>query len=339
MARFFCVKHGALAIGIAMSRTNFSGSGSRAEGGRLRVFCGIWDMLMFLISAAVVAGVCLIVFSTPDADIMRLVAAFDLFACFLFLADVFGRWIAGGAKLSFWRSGWVDLASSIPYAYYLRFGRLYSMGRLAKRLGVGRFISDAFVRSGFGSLLAFSTIAFLLSIWICGMAILHFERAAAHALIKTPFDAIWFAFGTVTTVGYGDVYPVTWQGRVVAIVLMMVGIGLFSLNSGLWASWLVRRLHLGTLEKGGGLGGGEGFGELGDGVENFAETEKPGGVDNFAGGTGRGAESAGAETRARLSAAEGGQNSAGTGAGGAGAGANESADTGAPRSGSGSGGA
>ena len=295
-----------------MNRTNFSGSRSRAKGGRLRAFCRIWDMLMFLISAAVVAGACLIVFSTPDADIMRLVAAFDLFACILFLADVFGRWIAGGAKLSFWRSGWADLASSIPYAYYLRFGRLYSMCGSAKRLGLGKFLSDAFVRSGFGSLLAFSTIAFLLSIWICGMAILHFERSAAHALIKTPFDAIWFAFGTVTTVGYGDVYPVTWQGRVAAIVLMVVGIGLFSLNSGLWASWLVRRLHLETLESGGRPGGGGGFGEIGEGVENFAESENPNGADDFARAAECGGESAGSETQARTDSAEGVSDAIGT---------------------------
>ena len=54
--------------------------------------------------------------------------------------------------------------------------------------------------------------------------------------IKTAGDAIWWSVTTVTTVGYGDRYPVTFEGRVLAMGLMVAGVGLFSVMSGLVAS-------------------------------------------------------------------------------------------------------
>jgi voltage-gated potassium channel len=59
------------------------------------------------------------------------------------------------------------------------------------------------------------------------IAILHVETAA-NSNIRTPGDALWWAFTTITTVGYGDKYPVTFEGRAVAVVLMIVGVGLFA---------------------------------------------------------------------------------------------------------------
>lgn len=60
------------------------------------------------------------------------------------------------------------------------------------------------------------------------MIVLHFERGAESANINTYFDALWWAAETVSTVGYGDVYPVTMGGKIVAMVLMMCGVGMFS---------------------------------------------------------------------------------------------------------------
>lgn len=58
--------------------------------------------------------------------------------------------------------------------------------------------------------------------------------------IKSLFDAIWWSVSTVTTVGYGDKVPVTPEGRIVAIVLMLGGIGLFGVLTGLFARMLVQ---------------------------------------------------------------------------------------------------
>jgi len=58
--------------------------------------------------------------------------------------------------------------------------------------------------------------------------------------IKTAEDALWWAYVTITTVGYGDKYPITSEGRFIAVLLMSAGVGLFGILSGLVASWFLQ---------------------------------------------------------------------------------------------------
>ena len=68
------------------------------------------------------------------------------------------------------------------------------------------------------------------------ISVLHFE-STANGNIKTAQDAVWWAVVTITTVGYGDRYPVTAEGRVVATVLMIAGVGFLGTVAGLVSSW------------------------------------------------------------------------------------------------------
>jgi voltage-gated potassium channel len=70
------------------------------------------------------------------------------------------------------------------------------------------------------------------------IAILHLENVP-ESNIKTAVDALWWSFVTITTVGYGDKYPVTPEGRAIAILLMTAGVGLFGTFTGLVASYFV----------------------------------------------------------------------------------------------------
>lgn len=70
------------------------------------------------------------------------------------------------------------------------------------------------------------------------------EQAAPGANIKTPGDALWWAATTVTTVGYGDRYPVTTQGRLIAVALMVVGIAMVGAITASVAAWLVSQVDL-----------------------------------------------------------------------------------------------
>ena len=87
---------------------------------------------------------------------------------------------------------------------------------------------------------AVSAMIAFLAVTIGSMGILHFELGVEDSNIRTAEDAIWWAWVTITTVGYGDYAPVTTGGRIVAMVLMVVGVGLFSSMSGLVASWLLQ---------------------------------------------------------------------------------------------------
>lgn len=71
------------------------------------------------------------------------------------------------------------------------------------------------------------------------IAILQVEDSP-NSNIKSAEDAIWWSYVTITTVGYGDKYPVTTEGRLIAAVLMTAGVGLFGTFTGFLASWFVQ---------------------------------------------------------------------------------------------------
>ena len=83
------------------------------------------------------------------------------------------------------------------------------------------------------------SVASLLMIIIMGAAILDIERNISNSNIKTPSDAIWWAFITITTVGYGDKYPVSNEGRLVAGFLIVFGVVMLATITGALAAWIL----------------------------------------------------------------------------------------------------
>jgi voltage-gated potassium channel len=166
----------------------------------------------------------------------------DYVVCLIFFVDfLISLWKAENRwhYLATW--GWLDLLSSIPTIDIARWGRLarvLRVFRVLRALRAARLLSVAIFRqraqNGF---LAASLVAILLVIF-CSVAILYFENDA-KSNIRTGEDAIWWAISTITTIGYGDRYPVTLEGRMVASVLMLAGVGLFSVFSGFLASWFI----------------------------------------------------------------------------------------------------
>lgn len=77
---------------------------------------------------------------------------------------------------------------------------------------------------------------------IAALGVLDAEQNAEGALITNIWDALWWAFVTITTVGYGDFYPVTDVGRIIAVGLMVAGIGLVGSVSATFASWFIEQI-------------------------------------------------------------------------------------------------
>lgn len=88
-----------------------------------------------------------------------------------------------------------------------------------------------------GTFATVSLIAVLMIIF-GSIAILQVEREP-NCNIKSAEDAIWWAFVTITTVGYGDKYPITTEGRIIAAFLMITGVGLFGTFTGFVAAWFM----------------------------------------------------------------------------------------------------
>jgi voltage-gated potassium channel len=80
-------------------------------------------------------------------------------------------------------------------------------------------------------------------VFVGALAVLDVEQSVPDARITTFGDALWWAMTTITTVGYGDMYPVTPIGRMVAAALMMSGIAVLGVVTASIASWLVQRVE------------------------------------------------------------------------------------------------
>jgi voltage-gated potassium channel len=137
--------------------------------------------------------------------------------------------------------GWIDLLSSIPVIDPLRWGRMARALRILRVLrGVksarkmAHFMSQRREQSAFFT----SVLLTFLLLTSCSIAILEFE-ADSGGNITTAQDAMWWAVSTMTTVGYGDTYPVTSEGRLIAVFLMTAGVGTFGVLAGLIASWFL----------------------------------------------------------------------------------------------------
>jgi voltage-gated potassium channel len=163
--------------------------------------------------------------------------------CVVFFADfVQSLWRAQNRCRYFVSWGWIDLLSCIPTVDYLRAGRLVRIFRIFRVLRAIRSakIIATFVlqRRAQGAMLAATLIGILLIV-LASIGILHFEDVPG-ANITSAEDALWWTMETITTVGYGDRYPITTEGRVLASGLMVAGVGLIGIYTGYVAAWFLR---------------------------------------------------------------------------------------------------
>jgi voltage-gated potassium channel len=166
----------------------------------------------------------------------------DTAVCALFLIDFTISLLLAphkGRYLATW--GWIDLLSSIPTLGSLRWGRVARIMRIVRVLrGVksARLLAHFVMGRRAQSAFLASLLLCLLLIVCCSIAILQFEVPAGGNIANAE-DAMWWAVSTMTTVGYGDRYPISTEGRVVAMFLMAAGVGVFGMLSGLVASWFL----------------------------------------------------------------------------------------------------
>ena len=147
----------------------------------------------------------------------------------LFAADLAARAIGAENFVAFAKSSWLEvIALAIPFIRILRVFRVL----LALRGLRGFFTNRAQSTSAYILLLVPLT-------WYSGaIAVLDAESSNPEASITNIGQALWWSLATITTVGYGDKYPTTFEGQCVAAVLMITGIALFSASAGIFVSWI-----------------------------------------------------------------------------------------------------
>ena len=152
----------------------------------------------------------------------------------VFLADYVLRLVLAEHRWRFVRQSWVDgVAVLLPL---LRPLRIISLVRVAQ------VIDRRLTSTLHGRVAAYVMLTASLVVFMASLAVYDAERDAPDAQITAYGDAIWWAIATITTVGYGDEYPVTPEGRLVAVLLMISGIALLGVVTAAVASWFVGRV-------------------------------------------------------------------------------------------------
>ena len=206
------------------------------------VFGGL-SLVILILSFYVLISLVITTFFSVTPEIQKILAQIDNFICIVFLIEFFYRFYKAPSKLQFLKWGWIDLISSIPFIDFLRVGRVLRLLRLLRILrafeSIKHIVEHVYKDKSKGLLSTVGVIAFLMVLF-SSVTILQVETAP-NSNIKTAEDALWWSYTTLTTVGYGDKYPVTTEGRLIAAILMTTGVGLCGTFAGYIASILLAK--------------------------------------------------------------------------------------------------
>lgn len=200
--------------------------------------------LLFVLAISVLALVLLAVSALPRLDpaVATIVHYADTALCALFLLDFLITLFRSRRKKRYLlRWGWLDLLSSIPVFPQFRVARLARVARVLRVLrGIRsiRILASLILERRAQSAIMSAAVIAILMLLFGSISILHFENVPG-ANIRGPQDAFWWSVATLTTGGLGELYPVTPEGRLVAILLLVCGVGLFGVLSGFFAAWFL----------------------------------------------------------------------------------------------------
>ena len=161
------------------------------------------------------------------------VYAIDMLISLVFLSDWIIRLKKSSNKARFIRKYWWELLAAIPV--YIEPTGVLRFVRLAVRLRILFNRSRHFIKHAY----PLEIFSFFVLIVFGSADLFHSFEADVNDNVHSFFDSIWWAMVTITTVGYGDIAPVTTGGRIISMVLMMLGIGFLGLTTGIVARMII----------------------------------------------------------------------------------------------------
>ena len=179
----------------------------------------------------------------------QLLTLYDNVICLIFLADFLYNLARSRPRREYFidQRGWLDLLGSIPSFGFFQLSALFRLARLSRFARIARLLSGSNRRElvrdmveNRGQYATFVTVLLAgMVLSISSFLVLQVESRSPDANIKTGGDAIWWGFVTITTVGYGDRFPVTTLGRLVGLLVMFAGVGIIGALASILASLLV----------------------------------------------------------------------------------------------------
>ena len=171
-------------------------------------------------------------------DLVQVVSVMDGILIIVFAIDFVRRLNVATDDRAYLAAGrgWLDLVSIVPALRIARVLRIVRVMRIVGRMGgLDRALRIFFKDRATGGLLLVLLVAILV-LEFGSLAVLAAEHTASNANITTAGDALWYVIVTMSTVGYGDQYPVTELGRFFGVGIIVVGVGVFGTLTGFLAN-------------------------------------------------------------------------------------------------------
>jgi voltage-gated potassium channel len=199
-----------------------------------------YEIFIAAVSILSVFNMVLIYIPGVDPDAINVVYLINVVLTLLFVFDFVLRLATAPSRSKYFVRdyGWADLLACIPQFRIFRLFRIYKAYRLVKKYGV-HYITTFLSKNRAAAALYILVLMVILIIEAGSFMVLQAESHSPTANILTAGDAIWWAYVTITTVGYGDRFPTSSVGRIVGILVMTTGVAVFATFAGLISSKLL----------------------------------------------------------------------------------------------------
>jgi voltage-gated potassium channel len=213
----------------------------------------LFILLLSVLSIANALALALAWIAGKSGPASQVVLAIDASITPIFLADFAYRLLTADSRRDYLvhRFGWADLVAAAPILRILGVVRVVRVIRSYRLEPAGQLIAEFRAARALATFLVTLFLVIVVT-EVAGATIYYAESGAEGSNIASANDAIWWALVTITTVGYGDRYPVTDEGRTIGIFLLFAGIALFSVLTGFIANlFLAPRRRLRLADRGG----------------------------------------------------------------------------------------
>jgi len=181
----------------------------------------------------------ILMYVVEDPNLDTVIKAMNVLLSVVFLGDFTYRFLTAPSRSAYFvrQFGWADLLASLPFpqAKILRVFRLVRVFRLLRTFGI-KAILRSLLRDRASSALMTLLLMGILVLEFGSLWILNVEQYAPGANITSASDALWYVIVTISTVGYGDRFPVTNRGRWIGAMIIIVGVGIFGTFTGFLAN-------------------------------------------------------------------------------------------------------
>jgi voltage-gated potassium channel len=203
----------------------------------------VWQAVILFLCVYILAALFVMTMFELPPKVEELLIWIDNLVCLVFIGDFIYNLVTAESKWGYLKWGWIDLLSSIPNIQILRWGRFVRVFRILRIMrgvrSTKQIVGFLFANRAKGTFASVALISFVLVVF-SSIAMLNCETSP-DSNIKTASDALWWSVVTITTVGYGDYYPTTLTGRIIAVALMTAGVGLFGTFTAYVASFFFQQ--------------------------------------------------------------------------------------------------